>query len=170
MTCTHLPGYLIEYDTARYPPRLCPSSIIDSRPTLALHCSIDSTNCSSAFSASVENRGLLLCPKPSRSRAKMGRCGERASKLWAQRPTPHPNPWSNTMGVLSLTWELVKVRVHRQLPLEIGTYCFEKVLFTPAKKGMDKEEVDERCRDNKEKYQNYFFWLREKWKLKDAVI
>lgn len=135
--CTYLPGYLIEYETAKYPPRLCPSSIIESRPTLVLHCSIDSTNWSSASWASVENRGLLLCPNPSRSRAKMGRCWERMSKFWAQRPTPPPNPWSRTMGVLSLTCSSLKVKVHSWLPLEMGTNCLEKLLSIPrdTKKG-----------------------------------
>lgn len=107
---------------------------MDSRPTFTLHCSMDSTNWSSASWASVGNRGLLLCPKPSRSRAQTGRCWERASRFWAQRPTPPPKPWSRTKGVLSLTWSLLKLRVHRWLPLEMGTYCLEKVLCTPEKK------------------------------------
>lgn len=130
---TYLLGYLMEYETARYPPKLCPISIMDSRPTFALHCSMDSTNWSSASWASVENRGLLLWPKPSRSKAKTGRCWERASRFWAQRPTPPPNPCSRTMGVLSLTSSLLKVKVHRWLPLEMGTHCLEKVLSIPRK-------------------------------------
>lgn len=133
----------MEYDTARYPPRLCPSSIMDSKPTWALHCSTDSTNWSSASWASEENIGLLLWPKPSRSRAKTGRCWDRASRFWAQMATPLPNPWRRTIGVLFFTQSLLKVRVHSRLPLEMGTCCLEKALSTSVEgRGEQRNKAD----------------------------
>lgn len=127
----HLLGYSMAYDTARYPPRLWPRRTMESRPTFSLHCSMDSTNCCSASWASVEKSGLLLCPKPSRSRAYTGRSWDKASRFWAHRPTPPPNPWSRTMGVLPVTLSLLKFRVHRRLLLEMEICCFKKGLSTP---------------------------------------
>lgn len=125
----HLLGYFMEYDTARYPPRLWPRSIMASRPTFSLHCSMDSTNCCSASWASEEKWGLLLRPKPSRSRAYTGRCWDRASRFWAHRPTPPPKPCRRTTGVLPAS--LLNFRVQSWLPLEMDTYCFKKGLSTP---------------------------------------
>lgn len=71
-----------------------------SRPTDCLHCSMESTNCSSALAASEGNGGLELLPKPSRSKAYTGRDRQSPSRFLIHRPTPPPKPWTITRGVL----------------------------------------------------------------------
>lgn len=74
-----------------------------SRPTDSLHCSMELTNCSSALAASEGKEGLELRPKPKRSKAWTGLDRLSASRFLIQSPTPPPNPWTITSGVLEAT-------------------------------------------------------------------
>jgi len=80
---TYLSGYLSAYEATKKPPKLWPSKTIFSIFKASLHCSMESTNCSSARSGLRLNLGRLLRPKPSKSNAYRVRVLLSGSRLFA---------------------------------------------------------------------------------------